>query len=109
MEGNRIKNHPILGHLKEGERIKINVDGKEIWGYKNEMIAATLLANGISSFRKTKKYHESRGIFCAIGRCTDCIMMVNGTPNVRTCITPLEEGMVIKTQKGLGEWGKLYD
>ena len=27
-------------------------------------------------------------------------MIVNGEPNVRTCITPLEEGMTVETQYG---------
>ena len=33
--------------------------------------------------------------------------MVNRTPNVRSCTTPLEEGMVIETQHGLGKVGVL--
>ena len=28
-------------------------------------------------------------------------MVVNGQPNVRTCITPLEAGMEIRTQYGV--------
>jgi hypothetical protein len=28
-------------------------------------------------------------------------MVVDGIPNVRTCITPLKEGMVVKTQYGV--------
>ena len=51
--------------------------------------------------RYTAKQHKPRGIFCAIGRCTDCVMIVNGVPNVRTCVTPLEEGMKIQTQYGV--------
>ena len=39
--------------------------------------------------------------FCAIGRCTDCVMVVDGKPNVRTCITPLAEGMTVETQYGV--------
>ena len=30
-------------------------------------------------------------------------MIVNGRPNVRTCITPLEEGMEVKTQYGVSD------
>lgn len=45
--------------------------------------------------RYTKKEHKLRGIFCAIGRCTDCVMIVDGKPNVRTCVTPLVEGMKV--------------
>ena len=29
-------------------------------------------------------------------------MIVNGKTNIRTCITPLEEGMVVETQYGTG-------
>jgi aerobic-type carbon monoxide dehydrogenase small subunit (CoxS/CutS family) len=50
--------------------------------------------------RYTAKRHEPRGIFCAIGRCTDCVMVVDGVPNVRTCMTPLTEGMRVQTQYG---------
>ena len=28
-------------------------------------------------------------------------MIVNGVPNVRTCVTPLKEGMQIQTQYGV--------
>jgi len=28
-------------------------------------------------------------------------MVVNGKPNVRTCVTPVEEGMIIETQHGV--------
>ena len=41
-------------------------------------------------------------MFCAIGRCTDCVMVVDGVPNIRTCITPLRAGMKIQTQYGVG-------
>ncbi len=49
------------------------------------------------------KEHKPRGIFCAIGRCTDCVMVVNGKPNIRTCVTPLEEGMKVQTQYGVSD------
>ena len=44
-----------------------------------------------------------KGIFCAIGRCTDCVMVVDGIPNVRTCITPLKSGMDVRTQYGVSD------
>ena len=46
---------------------------------------------------------EPRGIFGAIGRCTDCGMVVDGVPNVRTGITPLKAGMDVRTQYGVSE------
>lgn len=100
----RIVDHPILGKAEEGRRVSIWVDGQEIEAIEGEPIAAALLAAGIRILHYTPKYNHPRGIYCAIGRCTDCIMTVDGNPNVRTCVTPVEEGMRIETQRGLGSW-----
>ncbi|GAG08342.1 unnamed protein product [marine sediment metagenome] len=100
----RIIDHPILGKGPALKEVKITVDGKEIKAYEGEMIASALTAAGIKVFRYTSTYNKPRGVFCAIGRCTDCVMIVNDMPNVRTCVTPVENNMVIQTQEGLGQW-----
>ena len=100
----RIEEHPILGPLEKTGTVTIEVDGKKISAYKGEMIASALTAAGIKVFRYTDKKGEPRGVFCAIGRCTDCMMEVNGRPNVRTCSTIVEDKMIIRTQYGSGEW-----
>lgn len=100
----RIADHPILGPLPEYRIVSISVDGKSIEAHEGEPIASALTAAGIAAFRTTVKRSEPRGVFCAIGRCTDCVMTVDGTPNVRTCITPVREGMKVETQHGLGTW-----
>ena len=97
----RIKNHPVLGEIEKGKEITFIFDGKEMKGCDGEPIAVALKANGVMIHRYTKKEHKPRGIFCAIGRCTDCVMVVNGKPNVRTCVTPLEEGMIVEIQDGV--------
>lgn len=94
----RIKKHPILKKISPRKTVKIQLDGQILEAFEGEPIAAALVANGIKTFRFTKKKGEPRGIYCAIGRCTDCIMTVNRTPNVRTCVTAVEDGMVIETQ-----------
>lgn len=97
----RISQHPIIEGYNKGKEVTFSLDGKELTGYEGESIAAALKAAGVMVHRYTAKQHKPRGIFCAIGRCTDCVMIVNGEPNVRTCITPLEEEMVIQTQYGV--------
>ena len=62
---------------------------------------AALKAAGVMVHRHTLKNDAPRGIFCAIGRCTDCVMIVDGQPNVRTCVTPLRAGMRVQTQYGV--------
>lgn len=99
----RIEEHPILGEVEKGKPITFTFDGKEVKGFEGEPIAAALKAEGLMVHRYTQKEHKPRGIFCAIGRCTDCVMIVDGVPNVRTCITPLKEGMDVKTQYGVSE------
>jgi len=101
--GERVEEHVILGQEKDMEYVNIIVDGKPLKAKKGEMILAALLANGIIINRYTKKRHEPRGLFCGIGQCTDCVMVVNGHLNVRTCVTPVEDGMTVETQIGLGK------
>ena len=101
MSEKRIAEHPILGEYQKGGLVHFTFDGKDLTGYEGESIAAALKASGVMIHRYTAKEHRPRGIFCAIGRCTYCVMIVNGEPNVRTCITPLEEGMTVQTQYGV--------
>lgn len=96
----RINNHPILGEMEKGKIVTFIYDGETLEGYEGEPIAMALKNAGVMVHRHTKKYNKPRGIFCAIGRCTDCVMVVDGKPNVRTCVTPLKEGMNVQTQFG---------
>ncbi len=104
MQGMRIYKHPILGDLKERKKVIIIVDGQEVEALEGEPIAAALVAAGKKVFHKTGKRNDSRGYYCAIGVCSDCFMVVNGQPNVRTCVTPVEKGMHVETQIGKGIW-----
>ena len=97
----RISEHPIIESYHKGKQITFTFDGKELTGYEGDSIAAALKAAGVMVHRYTRKEHKPRGIFCAIGRCTDCVMVVNGKPNIRTCVTPLEANMEVCTQYGV--------
>jgi len=102
-ENRRIVHHQILGNLPKKRIIEISCDGQKIKAREGETIAAALIAAGKKVFRYSVKKNEPRSLFCAIGRCTDCVMTVNKKPNVRTCVTLVEDGMDIKTQVGLGK------
>ena len=93
----RVEHHVVLGESTVKKTVTITVDGKPIKAVEGEPILATLLANDIIVSRYTTKRHEPRGLFCGIGQCTDCAMIVDGKPNVRTCVTPVKDGMVIET------------
>ena len=74
----------------------------------DETIGAALMANGIDICRAMPDSGEARGTFCAVGRCSDCLMSVDGILNVRTCVTTVRDGMRIETQHGLGHWEDMH-
>lgn len=103
-QSRRIQNHPLLGVAPEVQKIQVTVDGQPFTACDGEPIAAALMANGIDICRAMPESGESRGVFCGVGRCSDCLMTVDGVLNVRTCVTAVTEGMRIETQHGLGHW-----
>lgn len=102
----RVKQHPILSSLDSIPMVEIIVDGAVVPAREGEPIAAALMAAGRLKLRHTHKTGSPRGVFCGIGRCTDCVMTVDGQANVRTCVTPVHAGMIVETQNkpaGKGE------
>jgi predicted molibdopterin-dependent oxidoreductase YjgC len=97
----RIKEHPILD-FRPGRKVLFTCDGREVEGYEGEPIAAALHAAGIKVLRRSIRHGRPRGFFCANGKCASCLMVVDGVPNVMTCVTPLRAGMAVETQRDKG-------
>ncbi|AGE23847.1 MULTISPECIES: (2Fe-2S)-binding protein [Geobacillus] len=87
-----IKNHPILGSCLQ-EPVTFYFNDQPYTAYKQQTVAAALIANGIRMFGLSRKLVQPRGMFCARGRCCSCYMTVNGEDHVRTCMIKVEEGM----------------
>lgn len=87
------------------QAITFTFDGVEMRGFFGDTIAAALFANGVRVFRTMPKTGRPRGGFCFAGRCSDCQVIVDGSPGTMACVTELEAGMAIETQLGVGEWG----
>ncbi|MEG1528074.1 MAG: (2Fe-2S)-binding protein [Clostridia bacterium] len=96
----RIEEHPILTFPK-GKMVKFYFCGKELYGKEGEPIVAALHDNNIKVLGYSNK-SRPRGLYCAIGNCSSCLATVNGEPNVRTCVTPLQENMQVEIQHGKG-------
>lgn len=96
-----IENHPILD-FEHKEKVEFYFEGQKLEGFKGEPIAAALHNADIKVYRESIKYNRPRGFFCAIGHCSSCFMVVDGKPNVKVCVTPLEEGMQVERQIGKG-------
>jgi sarcosine oxidase subunit alpha len=79
------------------DKFEIEVDGKIIIARRRQTIAEALLANGLRGLRMTRK-QSPRGVYCGMGICYECRMIVDGIPNVRTCMTMATPGCRIVTQ-----------
>lgn len=76
----------------------IYVNGQQTLAYPGETLATVLLAAGWQVFRHTPLSGEPRGMFCGMGLCFDCLVTVNGQPNVRACVTPAQPGDIIERE-----------
>ena len=96
----RIKKHPIID-FKFDKKIRFYFNNKIMYGYDGDSIASALHSQGIKKFTTSQKYNRPRGFFCGIGKCSSCLMRVNGVPNVRTCIAPLTDSVYVEIQDKL--------
>jgi predicted molibdopterin-dependent oxidoreductase YjgC len=87
-----------------GRPLTILVDGHDMAAHEGESVAAALLAAGHRTFRLTPRGQMPRSYFCGMGVCHDCLITIDGLPNVRACMTPVRNGLRVETQHGLGEW-----
>ena len=96
----RIRSHPIIDFKKRKE-LPFCFQKKTVIGEEGDTIASALHAAGVRTLTTSLKYDSPRGFFCGIGKCSSCLMRVNGVPNVRTCIAPLKEGITVEMQDKL--------
>ena len=98
----RITTHPVL-NFDRGEKIIFFYKGKEVEAYPSETIAAALHTAGVRKLGESPELHRPRGLFCAIGNCSSCFMVVDGKPNMRVCVMKVLPGMRVEEQQGKGD------
>ncbi|MCK4552191.1 MAG: (2Fe-2S)-binding protein [Tenericutes bacterium] len=93
----RIEKHPILSFEKKN-KLHFTFNGRDLVGYEGDTIAAALHDNDIMHYSNSLIKKRPRGFYCAIGNCGSCNMTVDGVLNVKTCITPLKDRMVVESE-----------
>ncbi|HEY1411513.1 MAG TPA: (2Fe-2S)-binding protein [Rhodopila sp.] len=83
-----------------GGDLTIFFDGRLIAACSGDSIAVALLAAGITTTRMTPVLGAPRGPYCLMGACFECLAVVDGRPNVQTCMTEVHDGMRIERQDG---------
>ena len=84
--------------IDRSRRCSFQFEGKTIDAYPGDTIASALRAAGMEIFSRSFKYHRPRGLLCVSGKCPNCLMNVNGTPNVRVCTEPARQDDCVTSQ-----------
>ena len=79
----------------------LTFDGARVSMRHGQSLAAALIEAGYMAFRYTAS-SDKRGLFCGMGVCQDCLVNVDGTPNMRACMIPAQPGQVVKMQAAFG-------
>ncbi len=97
MNANRLPAHPaqVIAHDKT---LTFTFADETITAQAGDTIASALYAAGTRIFSRSFKYHRPRGLLCTAGNCPNCLMNVDGTPSVRTCMQPVRQGMRVQPQ-----------
>jgi predicted molibdopterin-dependent oxidoreductase YjgC len=77
--------------------LQLFLDGVPLAARPGQTLGAALTDAGIVSWRTTRNAGRPRGLFCGIGVCFDCLLMVDGVPNQRACLTQARDGMDLRT------------
>src|SRR2546421_11115329 len=88
--------------IDRGSPVEFTYDGKRVSGFAGDTVGSALYAAGRRVFSRSFKYHRPRGLLCCSGRCPNCMMTVDGVPNVRVCVEPLRPGVDVRDQNVLG-------
>ena len=73
-------------------------DGQTVEARAGDTVASALYRAGRRIFTRSFKYHRPRGLLCMAGKCPNCLVNVDGAPNVRGCMTPARAGMQVRHQ-----------
>ncbi len=81
-------------------RVTVDVEGRAVDAREGDTVAIALLLAGRVAFRDTPVGGVPRGPLCLMGACFDCLVEIDGRPNVQACTTPVADGMRVRVQRG---------
>lgn len=79
---------------------EIEFEGDRVTAREGESVAAALLAGGVRSVRSTPVSQATRGPFCMMGVCFECLVEIDGRPNCQACMVEASPGMRVRRMHG---------
>ncbi|HUE48746.1 MAG TPA: 2Fe-2S iron-sulfur cluster-binding protein [Steroidobacteraceae bacterium] len=88
---------PAGAWIDRSRSVSFTFNGRSMRGFRGDTLASALLANGVRLVGRSFKLHRPRGIWsCGLEEPSALVDVGSGarrTPNVRTTLLPLEEGL----------------
>ena len=84
--------------VDRSQTVAFELEGRPVQAYDGDTVASALYAGGTTIFSRSFKYHRPRGLLCVAGRCPNCLVTVDGVPNVRACTERVRPGMSVRRQ-----------
>ena len=86
------------GRIDRNQPVQFTFDGKAYEGFAGDTLASALLANGVTLFGRSFKYHRPRGVMAAGSEEPNALVSVNRgpgrfTPNLRATGVEIYEGL----------------
>src|SRR6218665_4095294 len=89
-----------------GARLAFTFDGRPLTGRAGHTVADALFGNGGTACRATPVSGAPRAIYCMMGICFECLVVIEGIGNRPGCLEPLRAVMRIATQHGRRQTGQ---
>ncbi|HUI38799.1 MAG TPA: (2Fe-2S)-binding protein, partial [Thermoplasmata archaeon] len=78
--------------------IRVRYGRRKVDVLPGETLARALARRGVGILQRSIRYHRPRAPFCGIGHCANCLVRVNGVPNVRACRHLPKDGDVVESE-----------
>jgi sarcosine oxidase subunit alpha len=90
------------GHIDRRRTIRFTFDGREFSGHAGDTLASALLANGVTLFGRSFKYHRPRGLLTAgIDEPNALVTILDGgvrEPNIPATMVEIFDGLTAESQ-----------
>ena len=80
--------------------VRLFLEGRPVQAFAGDTIASAMAAAGVVVTGRSFKYHRPRGLLCMTGACANCMVRVDGVPNLQACQVPVRDGMRVSRQNG---------
>lgn len=85
---------------KPGAAVRFTWNGRTLTGRQGDSVASALLVAGVETTKISAVSGAARGPYCMMGVCFECLVEIDGVPNRQACLTPIADGMSVRTETG---------